>query len=117
MKISRAKIYLVNIGGRHPILVELFTDEGLTGVGEAAVAYGLGGTAAAGMIKDLAAQCVLGRDPFNVEAIWHEMYPTFRGSRGAVSDLIPQQMRRFQPDRLHRVDHFGSWVHCFRHGV
>jgi transposase len=45
------------------------------------------------------------------------IHPTFRGSRGAVSDLIPQQLRRFQPDRLHGVRLFGSLVHCFRHGV
>jgi galactonate dehydratase len=85
MKINRAKIYLMNVGGRHPVLVELLTDQGLTGVGEAAVAYGLGGTAAAGMIKDLAEQCVLGRDPFEIEAIWHEMYDQSFWAKGGGS--------------------------------
>jgi L-alanine-DL-glutamate epimerase-like enolase superfamily enzyme len=45
-------------------------DSGLTGVGEAAIAYGHGGTAAAGMIKDLAENILLGRDPFRIEEVW-----------------------------------------------
>jgi len=74
MKIVRARIYLVRIAGRHPVLVELETDEGVTGVGDAAIAYGSGGTAAAGMIKDLVDDVVLGQDPFRIEALWGEMY-------------------------------------------
>ncbi len=89
MKISSAKLYLVNIGGRHPVLVELLTDEGLAGVGEAAVAYGLGGTAAVGMIKDLAEKCVLGREAFQIEAIWHEMYDHSFWAKGGGSIVFP----------------------------
>ena len=74
MKVVEAKIYLVDIGGRRPILVQVFTDEGISGVGDAAVAYGAGATAAAGMIKDLAEAMLLGRDPFRIEALWSEMY-------------------------------------------
>ncbi len=74
MKITLAKIYLVEVAGRHPILVELFSDEGHSGVGEAAIAYGVGCTAAAGMIKDLVENLVLGPDPFRIEAIWSLMY-------------------------------------------
>ncbi len=74
MKITGASIFLVRIGSLHPVLLQLLTDEGLTGVGEAAVAYGLGGTAAAGMVKDLVDSLVLGRDPFRIEELWNEMY-------------------------------------------
>ena len=74
MKVIEAKIYLVEIGGRHPILVQVFTDEGINGVGEAAIAYGTGATAAAGMIKDLVDVHLLDEDPFRIEAIWSEMY-------------------------------------------
>src|SRR5690242_21856383 len=52
----------------------MFTDEGINGVGEAGIAYGIGGTAAAGMVKDLVENSVLGRDPFRIEEIWSEMY-------------------------------------------
>jgi galactonate dehydratase len=74
MKVVGAKIYLVEIGGRRPVLVQVLTDEGISGVGDAAVAYGAGATAAAGMIKDLVEGMLLGKDPFRIEALWSEMY-------------------------------------------
>jgi galactonate dehydratase len=74
MKIVKARIYLIRIAGRHPVLVELITDQGLSGVGDAAIAYGTGATAAAGMIKDLVEEMILGKDPFRIEALWGEMY-------------------------------------------
>src|SRR4051794_16037700 len=74
MKVTGASIYIVKIGTLHPVLIELFTDQGLSGVGEAGIAYGLGATAAAGMAKDLVDALVLGRDPFRIEQIWSEMY-------------------------------------------
>jgi galactonate dehydratase len=74
MKLTGARIYLLGIGSLHPILLELLTDEGLCGVGEAAVAYGIGGTAAAGMIKDFVERILPGRDPFRIEELWSEMY-------------------------------------------
>ncbi len=73
-RIIGASIYIVRIAGRHPVIVELQTDAGISGVGEAAVAYGVGATAAAGMIKDLMDAMVLGKDPFRIEALWSEMY-------------------------------------------
>jgi galactonate dehydratase len=74
MRITGVRIFIVTIGGRHPVLVEVQTDAGLTGVGEAGLAYGTGATAAAGMIKDLAEGFLLGADPFRIEALWSEMY-------------------------------------------
>jgi galactonate dehydratase len=74
VRITGARIYLLKIGSLHPVLVEITTDQGLTGVGEAAVAYGIGGTAAAGMVKDLVDGLLLGRDAFRIEELWTEMY-------------------------------------------
>jgi galactonate dehydratase len=74
MKIIEIKIYRVSIGGRNPVLVQVFTDAGIHGVGEAAVAYGTGAPAAAAMVKELAEGFVLGKDPFNIEALWSAMY-------------------------------------------
>ena len=74
LRIVGARIYLVTIGGRRPVLVEVLTDQGVSGVGEAAIAYGTGATAAAGMIKDLVEDFLLGEDPFRIEALWAEMY-------------------------------------------
>ena len=83
MKITAAIIYLVRIDGRHPIIVELETDAGISGLGEAAIAYGIGETAAAGMINDLADAIVLGQDPFRIESVWRDMYDhSFWAKRG-----------------------------------
>src|SRR5205823_13962269 len=61
-------------GKLHPVVVELVTDEGIAGIGEAAIAYGVGGTAAAGMVKDLCERMIVGRDPARIEFLWSEMY-------------------------------------------
>ena len=82
LKISEIRIYLVDAGVRRPILVKVLTDEGVYGIGEAALAYGTGQTAAAGMIKDLAEKSVLGKDPFRIEAIWADMYDDSFWSKG-----------------------------------
>ncbi|MFM0187993.1 mandelate racemase/muconate lactonizing enzyme family protein [Paraburkholderia nemoris] len=74
MKIKSASIYLIKSGYVNPVIVEIVSDEGVTGIGEAAIAYGLGSTAAAGMIKDIAERLLIGRDPFRIEEIWSEMY-------------------------------------------
>src|SRR6266481_1065595 len=74
LKVTGCKIYIVAIDGRYPILVQLITDQGVTGVGDAAVAYGTGAASTAAMIKELVQQFVIGRDPFAIEAIWSDMY-------------------------------------------
>jgi galactonate dehydratase len=74
MKVRSVRIYLIDSGGIRPVIVELHTDQGIVGLGEAAIAYGAGGTAAAGMIKDLSERYVLGQDPFRTERLWAEMY-------------------------------------------
>ena len=88
MKITSAKIYRVDIGGRHPVLLQLFTDQGYTGTGEAALAYGVGNTAAVGMVKDLVEHFVLGKDPFNIEPIWHDMYDHTFWAKGGGSIIF-----------------------------
>jgi galactonate dehydratase len=89
MKVIAAKIYRVDIGGRHPVLLQLFTDEGITGVGEAALAYGVGNSAAAAIVQDLVERFVLGKDPANIEPIWHEMYDHTFWAKGGGSILFP----------------------------
>jgi galactonate dehydratase len=74
VKIAEARIYLIKVGSLHPVLLELITDDGLIGTGEAGVAYGMGGTAAAGMIKDLVEGMLRGRDASRIEEIWTDMY-------------------------------------------
>src|SRR5438552_3323026 len=73
LKVTGCKIYIVAIDGRYPILVQLLTDQGVTGVGDAAVAYGTGAASTAAMIKELVQQFVVGREPFAIESIWSDM--------------------------------------------
>lgn len=74
MKVTNANIYLLKVGTLQLVLLELITDEGVAGLGEAAVAYGIGAASAVAMAKELASAMVLGRDPFRIEEIWSEMY-------------------------------------------
>ncbi|SDE36327.1 mandelate racemase/muconate lactonizing enzyme family protein [Sporomusa acidovorans] len=65
-----------------PVLCRIYTDEGIYGDGEAAVAYISGAPAAFGMVKDLAAM-LIGLDPLDNEKIWEIMYKrTFWGQNG-----------------------------------
>lgn len=74
MKVVGARIYVAAVDRLHPVLVEILTDEGITGVGDAAIAYGAGSTAAAAMTYELVQRFLIGRDPFRIESIWNEMY-------------------------------------------
>ena len=67
MKITRFETFLTNAGLRNYLFVRLTTDAGLTGVGEATLEW---------QEKTVATLChewvvvrVLGRDPFDIEAV------------------------------------------------
>src|SRR2546421_8342131 len=82
MKVERVNVYLVRAGRLHPVIVEIVCDEGIVGIGEAAIAYGVGGTAAAGMVKDLATP-IIGGDPSRIEGVWSQKYDhSFWGEGG-----------------------------------
>jgi galactonate dehydratase len=89
MKITGAKIYRVEVAGRNPVILQLLTDDGVTGLGDAAVAYGSGSTAASALIQELVEKHVMGRNPANIEAIWHEMYDHSFWAKGGGSILLP----------------------------
>lgn len=67
----------------HPVLIRIKTDEGISGVGEVGVAYGIGHTAAAGFVKDMAEAFLLGRDPMKTEKLWADFFrESFWGQGG-----------------------------------
>jgi len=77
MQINRIEIFDIHCPKRtvwNPVFVRLHTDEGISGVGEAGLAYDLGHSAAAAMIKEFAQAMVLGINPFHTEKLWSRMF-------------------------------------------
>lgn len=81
LKIDNLRVFNIRGGGLHPVLVELSTKDGIKGYGEAAVAYGIGANAAAGMLSDLAHK-VVGQDATYPRNIWHEIYDNSFWTKG-----------------------------------
>ena len=91
MKITSVEAIKSN-GGRasvykshwNPIFVRINTDEGISGFGEAGVAYSSGADAAFGIIQDFG-KLIIGMDPMNIEAIWDKLHrTTFWGMGGGT---------------------------------
>lgn len=84
MKITGVECYLGDKGLGGFVTVKVNTDEGISGFGEAGLAYGKCSEAAFGQCQDFA-RMVLGMDPFNTEEIWEHLHRhTFWGMGGGV---------------------------------
>ncbi len=86
MKITKVDILHLKTGlkGGHwrPIVCRIYTDEGIYGDGEAALAYGEAQFAAFGMVQNFA-KLIIGMDPLDHETIWDKLYrSTFWGQGG-----------------------------------
>lgn len=79
--IENMRVFNIDRGPLHPVIVELTTKDGITGYGEAAVAYGLGANAAAGMLSDLAPM-VVGADATYPRNIWQDIYDNSFWTKG-----------------------------------
>ncbi|NVK42545.1 MAG: mandelate racemase/muconate lactonizing enzyme family protein [Oceanospirillaceae bacterium] len=76
MKVQAVEIFDIECPKRpvwNPVFVRIHTDEGISGVGEAGLAYDLGHSAAANMIREIAEAMLLGWDPFQTELLWSRM--------------------------------------------
>ena len=85
MKITGVEIFDIQCEAPtwHPVIVRLQTDEGISGLGEAGLAYGTGHSAAVGMVRNLAEGFVIGADPFKSEKLWENMFrSSFWGTAG-----------------------------------
>mgnify|MGYP001036542767 FL=1 len=72
------------------VTVKVNTDEGISGFGEAGLAYGNCSEAAFGQCQDFA-KLIIGMDPFNTEEIWEHLHRhTFWGMGGGV--VVPSAM-------------------------
>ncbi|MBP0623348.1 mandelate racemase/muconate lactonizing enzyme family protein [Cupriavidus consociatus] len=79
MKVTEIEVLDTDLSGRDGmqswriVLARVHTDEGITGLGEAAMAYGTGAPAVGPMILSLGERFVLGADPFHTDSIWETM--------------------------------------------
>ena len=88
MKITSVDVFLLKCKKEnwpwHPVVARVNTDEGISGYGEAGVAYGSAGNGALGQVQDFA-KLVIGWDPMKIEAIWDHLYrDTFWGQGGGT---------------------------------
>lgn len=76
MKITKIDVMQLGTDVRpdwRPVVCRVYTDEGIYGDGEAAMAYDTGAPGAFGCLKDFAAM-VIGMDPLDHEVIWDKLY-------------------------------------------
>src|SRR5829696_6682449 len=67
MKIVRLETFLANAGLRNYLFVRLTTDTGLTGIGEASLEWQE--RAVEVLLNESVASRIIGRDPFDIEAV------------------------------------------------
>ncbi|MEL6190534.1 MAG: D-mannonate dehydratase ManD [Bacteroidota bacterium] len=82
MKITKAEV-IVSSPGRNFVTLKIETDEGIFGLGDAT----LNGRelAVASYLEDHLIPCIIHRDPFDTEDIWHYLYRGVYWRRGAVN--------------------------------
>lgn len=85
MKITKVDIMLLGTDVRpdwRPIVCRIYTDEGIYGDGEAAMAYDMGAPGAFGALQDFS-RMIIGMDPLDNEVIWDKLYrSSFWGQNG-----------------------------------
>ena len=78
MKITELKTWVVgnpppHFGGRYFIFLQLTTDTGIRGIGEV-YAASFGPHTIVRMIEDVCERRVMGRNPFQIERMWRDIY-------------------------------------------
>ena len=87
MKITKVDVMLIEPKAEDnpawsPVGCRIYTDQGIYGDGEVALAFGSASTAAYGALIDFS-QKIIGKDPLENEVIWEELYKsTFWGQNG-----------------------------------
>src|SRR5579871_6154998 len=94
MKITDLKVYVVDPWGGGSAeqawtFVQVETDEGITGIGEATNYPGNGSLIVADALRHVK-EFVVGEDPTNLNRIWHKLFrkATYLGPRGLPTAVI-----------------------------
>ena len=81
MKITSVETFIAGLDRRNYLFVRVQTDEGITGIGEA---YSCGpDEATAAVVADFETW-LIGKDPRDIEALWHLMYAGSRFPGGSI---------------------------------
>ncbi len=122
MKVAEVETYVVGnpppgFGGRYFVFVELTTDDGVVGLGEAYAATFRPHVIAAA-IEDLADHLLVGREPFDIELFWRRAYsrgfaqrpdPTLQGAMSALEMACWDLLGKALDQPVHRL--LGGRVH------
>ncbi|MDJ0034723.1 mandelate racemase/muconate lactonizing enzyme family protein [Pantoea allii] len=86
MKITGLNVYDVDLRARQPghnlIIVEIETDEGISGIGEVAMSYGVGAKSVIPVLESLTKTYLTGRSPFDSELIFQQCFDKSYWARG-----------------------------------
>jgi L-alanine-DL-glutamate epimerase-like enolase superfamily enzyme len=80
MKITSVEIFRIkadwtNAANRlSPVIIRINTDEGISGLGEVGLAFGVGADGGVGYVRDIAEGFLLGADPMKIEGIWETLF-------------------------------------------
>jgi galactonate dehydratase len=87
MKITNIEVFCADFdktAPNEPIFIRINTDQGISGFGEAGVAYGNSKLGAIGQIQDFS-KLIIGENPLCIEKIWEHLYKdTFWGQGGGT---------------------------------
>ena len=89
MKITKVEVLKVKTTRAtwRPVFCRIYTDEGIYGDGEAALAYGRAADAGFAAVKEFAS-LIIGMDPLKNEVIWEKLYKsTFLGTERRTGNL------------------------------
>lgn len=94
MKVTEVKtILLDNVkpyrGGSRWLFLQLFTDEGIVGLGERVTGHATNLKSQISLLHDLCERFVIGQSPFDIEKIWQAMYGTLHDYRHPGLDSTP----------------------------
>jgi len=88
MKVAQLETWMANAGLRNYLFVRLRTDSGLTGVGEASLEWQE--KTVETLMHEWVEDRVIGRDPFDIEAIVGAVSPARAGSASAVMETCAE---------------------------
>jgi galactonate dehydratase len=101
MKITSIEIFDITIAERppwNPVIIRINTDEGISGLGEVGLSFGVAHSSGLGMVKDLSHEFLIGLDPMRIEAIWEQLFrntfwaqgggPAVYGGMSAIDEAL-----------------------------